>query len=816
MRVHKFGGTSLLDAQRIRRAGELAMADGGERRAIVVSAMGGITDELYAICAAAEARDGAWRGRFSDALDRYRGAARELLGAEVDGFIASLDEDARGLEDLIRAAWLLGTAGEESKAFVVGHGELWSARLLAAHLRSLGHEAESIDARDVLVVEENPTTGIRVDFLTTAEKLRGLGQGAPTRVITGFICRDQAGVVTTLRRNGSDHTASIFGNLLDAEEIVIWSDVDGVLSADPRRVPDAVTTSQLSYREAAELSYFGAKVLHPQTMGPAVDKRIPIRLRNTLNPDAAGTLITLEAAKGAGPVKGFASIDEVALVNVEGRGMIGVPGVAQRLFGALREVGVSVILIAQASSEQSICFAIPEADAHKAKMTLEQVFFAELAQKKISHINVTTGCSILSAVGEDMAHVPGVSGRLLTALGKVDVNIRAMAQGASERNISVVVDQPESTRALRAAHAAFYLSEQTLAIGLIGPGLIGKELLAQLAAERVNLKERYGIHLVLRGVLRSSKMALGDPVVDLEDWESSLTEAPGIETFIQHLDTERIPHACVIDCTAADTFSDQYASWLARRVHVITPNKKPNTGPWSRYQEIRETATSSHAHYFYEATVGAGLPVIATLRDLLLTGDRVKRIEGVLSGTLSFLMNGLSPDESFAARVADARARGFTEPDPRDDLSGMDVARKALTLARELGLDLELSDVEVESLIPAGLEDADTAEAFLDGLKAHDDDMKARAKAAAAEGQVLRYVAVIDAEARAVKVGLRAVPASDALGGLTGTDNLIAFTTDRYLEQPLIVRGPGAGPAVTAGGVFADVLRLCARLGARS
>jgi aspartokinase/homoserine dehydrogenase 1 len=657
---------------------------------------------------------------------------------------------------------------------------------------------------------------------TQLQDLLGAGAGASasanvaaTLVITGFIATDPRGVQTTLGRNGSDFSASIFGALLDAAEIHIWTDVDGVLSADPRRVPDAQVIDSLSYNEAMELAYFGAKVIHPQTMAPAVGRDIPIWIRNTFAPHKNGTLICA-APRSSLPVKGITSIENVALVNLEGAGMIGVPGTAHRLFGALREEGISVILISQGSSEHSICCAIPQEQAVRAKRVLDAAFDRELAEGQIQNVDVTPDLAILAVVGDGMAGMPGVSGKVFGALGNAQINVRAIAQGASERNISVVVDGKHATRALRAAHASFYLSPHTLSIGVIGPGTVGSVLLDQLGGQRERLAREFKIDLRVRGILRSQQMCLSDQGVALESWRTQLatrSQPADLARFVEHVRVDYLPHTVLIDCSADSHIARQYRDWLAAGIHIVTPNKRANSSELSYYESLKAARRESGAHYLYETTVGAGLPVIQTLRDLRETGDEITRIEGIFSGTLAYLFNVYDGTTPFSAIVREAKQRGYTEPDPRDDLSGTDVARKLIILGREMGLKLEMSDVEIASLVPSDLA-AGSSEEFLAGLSRYDQPMKQRYQEARARGRVLRYIGAVAADGRAT-VGLTELDARHAFANIALTDNVVRFATARYCDNPLIVQGPGAGPAVTAGGVFADLLRLATYLGAR-
>jgi aspartokinase/homoserine dehydrogenase 1 len=640
-------------------------------------------------------------------------------------------------------------------------------------------------------------------------------RGPATLVVTGFIARDPDGLQTTLGRNGSDFSASIFGDLLNAGEIVIWTDVDGVLSADPRRVPDATVIDSLSYHEAMELAYFGAKVIHPQTMAPAVEKRIPIWIRNTFAPEKPGTLIC-EAPVSSHAVKGITSIDRIALVNVEGAGMIGVPGTAQRLFGALREHRISVILISQGSSEHSICFAVLEADAARTEKTVREAFDAELRQGQIQNVDVVTGCSILSVVGDGMAGTPGVAASVFGALAAAGVNIRAIAQGSSERNISAVIDERQSTRALRSVHARFYLSPHTVSIGLIGPGTVGAVLLEQLGSQTERLRRDFHLDLRVRAIMTSRRMLLSESTISAKDWAGAKDKCVATELarFEEHVHAEHLPHAVIIDCSASAEVAEQYPGWLAAGIHIVTPNKKANSGPLELYERIKEVRRGAGSHYLYEATVGAGLPIITTLRDLRETGDEIHRIEGIFSGTLAYLFNVWDGAQPFSAIVRDAKAKGFTEPDPRDDLSGMDVARKLVILAREMGMSLEVADVALEGLIPPALA-ACRADEFMERLPELDPPMLARLQAAQKKGSVLRYVAALDAATGRASVGLVELDRTHPFANINLTDNIVQFVTSRYHQNPLVVQGPGAGPAVTAGGVFADLLRVCAYLGAK-
>jgi bifunctional aspartokinase / homoserine dehydrogenase 1 len=816
--IHKFGGTSVASGERYRHVGRLLAGRPEPRRAVVVSAMRGVTDALFDAVDLAGRRDAAYRDVLDAVGRRHREAILELVGQDAAReLLDRLERDLSDIADVLHATWLLRSHSRGILELVSGYGEVWSARCLAAHLEAHGQPAACMDARDVLVTVgggERPD----VDWATTRGRLGAWFEAAgplpPTLVITGFVASSADGVPTTLGRDGSDFSASIFATLLDAEEIHIWTDVDGVMSADPRLVPEAVLLESLSYDEAMELAYFGAKVIHPSTMAPAVEHAIPIFIRNTFNPEHPGTRIHVSGGSRFA-VKGFAAIPDVALVNLEGTGMIGVPGTAERLFGALRDAGVSVIMISQGSSEHSICFAVPQAAGSRAREAAERAFFAERHHGQILTVELVDDCCILAVVGDGMAGYAGVAGKFFGSLGRAGINVRAIAQGSSERNISVVIDGPEASRALRAVHAGFYLSSQTLSIGVIGTGVVGGALLDQLGAETERLRRDFNLDLRVRAIATSARMLLAEGRLDLGDWRDALrggAVAVDPAQLADHVQADHLPHAVLIDCTASEAVAGRYADWLRRGIHVVTPNKRANTGELDYYRELRRTGRSAGAHYLYETTVGAGLPIVQTLRDLIQTGDEVLEIEGVLSGTLSYLFNLMDGRRPFSAIVEEARAQGYTEPDPRDDLSGADVARKVVILAREMGLPLDLDQVEVDSLVPAELRSGNVAE-FLEALPDHDQEMERQLREATASGGVLRFIGTVDRDGRA-SARLRAVPADHAFARIRTTDNIVQFRTRRYHDNPLVVQGPGAGPEVTAAGVFADLLRLSAYLGA--
>lgn len=805
--VHKFGGSSLADAAKMRAIGAL-LGEAGTRL-VVVSAMQGTTNALVAMADAARAgRD--W------ALDWEALRQRHLDAAEALGDAGLREILAAGFDDL--RADLLALAADPADpqalaAQVHGLGEIWSSHLVQT---ALGEGWLRLDAREVLVVHPGEM-GVGVDWDESRRRFaRWRAEHPGDVVVTGFVARDAQGRAVTLGRNGSDFSAAIFANLCDAEALTIWTDVDGVLSADPRLVPDAVLLPTLSYAEACELAYFGAKVLHPQTLAPVQSRGIPLRIRNTLRPDAPGTEIVARSSDGGTPVKGLSLVRDLAVLELVGNGMVGVPGAAERLFAALHGAGVSVTMISQGSSEHSICCIVRAEQAERGRAAIAQAFAGDMADQRTQAVRVTQDISVLAAVGDGMVGTPGVAARLLGGLAQARVNVRAIAQGASERNLSVAVASADATRALRAAHSAFWLSPQHVSVGVIGPGQVGRALLSQLAATLPKLRAQSQLDLRIRGLCDSRRMVLSESGFVPDSALDALNGAGPVDldAFAAHIRAEHLPHALIVDCSASDAVAARYPQWLAAGIHVVTPNKHAGSGDWARYAAIRDAQRRSGARFLYEATVGAGLPVIQTLRGLLDTGDELHGVDGMLSGTLAWLFNRFDGAQPFSALLREAMALGYTEPDPRDDLSGLDVARKLVILAREAGRELSVEDVDVESLVPAPLRNIGREE-FLARLEEIDAPMRARLDAAIAQDLGLRHLARLGADGSA-QVGVVGLPADHACRHTRLTDNLVQFRTARYSQNALVVQGPGAGPQVTAAGVFGDVLAVARSLGAQT
>ncbi|KAL5175308.1 Bifunctional aspartokinase/homoserine dehydrogenase 2, chloroplastic [Glycine soja] len=828
--VHKFGGTCVGTSQRIKNVADIILKDDSERKLVVVSAMSKVTDMMYDLIHKAQSRDESYTAALNAVLEKHSATAHDILdGDNLATFLSKLHHDISNLKAMLRAIYIAGHATESFTDFVVGHGELWSAQMLSLVIRKNGTDCKWMDTRDVLIVNPTGSNQVDPDYLESEQRLEKWYSLNPCKVIiaTGFIASTPQNIPTTLKRDGSDFSAAIMGALFKARQVTIWTDVDGVYSADPRKVSEAVILKTLSYQEAWEMSYFGANVLHPRTIIPVMRYGIPIMIRNIFNLSAPGTKICHPSVNDHEDsqnlqnfVKGFATIDNLALVNVEGTGMAGVPGTASAIFGAVKDVGANVIMISQASSEHSVCFAVPEKEVKAVAEALQSRFRQALDNGRLSQVAVIPNCSILAAVGQKMASTPGVSASLFNALAKANINVRAIAQGCSEYNITVVVKREDCIKALRAVHSRFYLSRTTIAMGIIGPGLIGSTLLEQLRDQASTLKEEFNIDLRVMGILGSKSMLLSDVGIDLARWRElreERGEVANMEKFVQHVHGNHfIPNTALVDCTADSVIAGYYYDWLRKGIHVVTPNKKANSGPLDQYLKLRALQRQSYTHYFYEATVGAGLPIVSTLRGLLETGDKILQIEGIFSGTLSYIFNNFKDGRAFSEVVSEAKEAGYTEPDPRDDLSGTDVARKVIILARESGLKLELSNIPVESLVPEPLRACASAQEFMQELPKFDQEFTKKQEDAENAGEVLRYVGVVDVTNKKGVVELRRYKKDHPFAQLSGSDNIIAFTTRRYKDQPLIVRGPGAGAQVTAGGIFSDILRLASYLGAPS
>ncbi len=818
MKVYKFGGSSLGTAARIMNVADIiAGALRHEKLVIVVSAIQRVTDLLLESASKAGSGDSGYRAILDEIEQMHFGIAGELFSGNgheevTDSIRTELDE----LGDVIHGIFLLRELSDRSLALVSGFGERLSARLVSAFLSSKGMASSYVDARELIVTDANYTDA-RVDSHATESMIAarlGSLQGVP--VVTGFIASAPDGTSTTLGRGGSDYTASLLGAALGAAEIWIWTDVDGFFSADPKRVRDARILPFISYAEAMELSHAGAKVLHPLAVQPALKASIPLLIKNSFNPEAPGTRI---AEPGGAdqfvqhPVTGLTSINKIVLLNMSGSGMVGVPGIASRLFSCLARHRINIIFISQASSEQSITLAISPAQSTKAKKIMEEEFCREIASRQIDSIALRKNLALIAVVGNNMSGHPGVSAQLFETLGKNGINVVAVAQGANEMNISLVVDSHDEDKSLNCIHESFFLSQGKVHLFIAGTGNIARSLLRQIAAHRQNLRRENDLDIIVSGMANTRRMVLDDRGIDLDNWEEAMQERTGpagIMGYIQLMKERNLHNTIFVDCTASTDVSEMYPSLLCDNISVVTANKLGMAGPWPLYRQIRDAQRKSNARFLYETNVGAGLPIISTLNDLRNSGDKIISIEGVFSGTLSFIFNELRKGGSFSDIVRKAKVAGYTEPDPRDDLSGADFARKMLILGRELGFTLEYGDIECESLVPEDCRGEMPVAAFLEKLQSVDGRYAAEIETAAAEGMTIAYAgSICDGKA---SIGVKRVPLSSPIAGLNGSENIVVFTTERYRVTPLVVRGPGAGGEVTAGGVFADILRIASYL----
>ena len=709
--VHKFGGTSLSTAEKIRSVKNKISK---KNQIVVVSAISNTTTLLdESVNLAAKGED--YSATISEIKSNHLSIIHDLFPVnEQTLLIAQIQIDLNKIEELLEILTQFSVDTFEIREIILGYGEQWSAQILTSFLNQ-NFPTQYISSYDFLTLDDPKTKNVLWE--KSKEKIDSCDLSKNT-VITGYIAASKSGKLTTLGRNGSDYSASIIANLVNAQTLTIWTDVNGVLSADPTVVPSAFPLEHLSYNEALELAYFGASVIHPKTMMPVIEKEIPVRIKNSSNVAHQGTLINSEVDHTK-EIKGITSIKNISLITVEGSGMIGVSGIAARVFQTMKNIDVSVVLITQSSSEHSICFAIKTESSEKSIQELRKHFQFELEKKLIQHIRSENNCSIIAIVGDTMVGRLGVLEKVSGSLAKASVNIKAVAQGSSERNISLIVSQEELSKALRAIHSGFHLSKKTVSIGIIGTGLIGKELIHQLHTESEKLASEFDVDLRVRGLMNSKKMILDDNTLNLDTWESDLNKMGNnavLNEFIDHIKSDNIPHSLVIDCTASAEVASKYVEFLKNGLHIITPNKKAHSSNLSFYNTLKSTSQKNKLHFLYETTVGAGLPVIRTLDDLIQTGDKVLQIEGVFSGTLAYLFDKFDGNTPFSKIVIEAKAKGFTEPDPRDDLSGMDVARKVVILARQMGLNVSLSDLEVESLVPKELEKCSTEE-FLQQLQ---------------------------------------------------------------------------------------------------
>lgn len=810
MKVMKFGGSSVATPARIKDVMEIVKPYLKGEVAIVFSAFGGVTDTLIQISNLALEGNLEYKDKLLALERRHLDAVNELIDIQrQSGILAQVKFMINELEDLLHGIYLVKERTPRTLDFIMSFGERLSAYVITQAFKDAGHDVSFLDARKVIRTD-NHFGYAKVDFEKTNRLIQDHFKHHPeVQIITGFVATSESGETTTLGRSGSDYTAAIFAGALHASDLEIWTDVNGMMTADPRKVKKAFTVPEMSYEEAMELSHFGAKVIFPATMQPAMVNQIPIWIKNTFNPTFKGTVIHAKSANGK-MIKGISTMSEVSLLSLQGSGLLGVVGASARLFATLARENVNVILISQASSEHSICFAVEKGDAAQAKSAIEKEFQYEIKSEEIDHVQIERDLSIVAVVGDGMKHSPGTSGRMFSALGKNGVNVMAIAQGSSERNISAVIPAADVGKALNALHEAFFLSDRKiLHIFLVGTGLIGKALLAMMKDQFTKLATENLLEVSVVGIANSRKMIFREEGLSLDTCMEQLSregEEMHMQAFYDSMVGLNLSNSIFVDCTSSPEVTGFYEAILSANISIVTPNKKANSGSMESYTRLKTTAFRRGVKFLYETNVGAGLPVINTMNDLLLSGDNVLSIEAVLSGTLNFIFSSFTEGKKFSEVVREAKAKGYTEPDPRDDLNGMDVARKVLILSRESGLTMELSDITVENLVPESCRGEMSVEEFFTCLEKHDATFEKLRQEAAEKGEKLRYMAVLDRGD--VKIGLRSVGQSHPFYSLSGSDNIILLTTARYHERPMVIRGPGAGADVTAAGVFADIIRI--------
>ncbi|MCC6570309.1 MAG: bifunctional aspartate kinase/homoserine dehydrogenase I [Chitinophagales bacterium] len=815
MKVLKFGGSSVGSIENIHRIINIVRAEKAQDKEVVLvcSAFNKVTDQLINAGKLAEKKDNnTYLEIFQNFKDRHQTTIENIIEDTaikkemMDEFFESMDR----VEDILKGVHLLGELSDKTLAQLVSYGERFSCFIVAGALRNAGLNGIYVNATQLVRTDSNYLSA-KVNFEKTNKNIADFFEAVHgVAVVTGFIGTDEHGNVTTLGRGGSDYTAAIFAAALKASAIEIWTDVDGVLTADPRRVEQAFTIPTLSYKEAMELSHFGAKVIYPPSIQPAYIKNIPLIIKNTFNPEHPGTYISKDSGKSTNIIKGISSLSDIALLRMEGTGMVGVVGIASRLFATLSRAGINIIFLTQGSSEHSICFGILPGEIKKAQKSVEEEFRYEIQNRQILPLVIETNNSIIAVIGENMTNSPGVSAKMFKALGKNGINVKAIAQGSSELNITAVIEQVNEAKALNALHEIFFENDvHSVNVFLVGPtGLIGKTLLKQIKNQFDFLQNEKSMQINVTGITNSKKMLIDSNGIDLSDWENELNEngtEANLEAFTRKMVEMNFANTVFVDCSASKHVVEFYEKLLKKSISIVTPNKIANTLSQDKYNQLRKLAKQSNARFMYETNVGAGLPVIGVLQSLLNSGDKILKIEAVLSGTLSYIFNTYKGDLKFSDVVLDAKEKGFTEPDPRDDLSGLDVARKALILSRDSGGIMELSDIAVENLVPASMRDID-GKTFLQKLPELDAMYESVKQEAESKGNVLRYMAVI--ENGQVQIALKQVDAQHPFYNLSGSDNMIVFTTERYKNNPLVIKGPGAGAEVTAAGVFAEIISI--------
>ncbi|WP_300489916.1 bifunctional aspartate kinase/homoserine dehydrogenase I [Flavobacterium sp.] len=810
MKVLKFGGTSVANEQNIKKAIAVMQNIPG-KKAVVVSALAGVTDSLSEAINRAKNRDHHYKNILSELQTRHYEVVQKLLPDQNNSELQSYIESGLvTIASLLDGCYLLGELSAKTNDAILSYGELFSSRILFAKLQSDAGKVAYCDSRELIKTNEQ-FGNAAVDFETSNYAIQYYfdKNQANITILPGFIAESPNGHTTTLGRGGSDYTAAVIAASLDALELQIWTDVNGMYTANPKLVKQARAIAEISYKEAMELSHFGAKVLYAPTLQPVLNKNIPVYIKNTFDSEAPGTYITSDCVSNNEPVKGISHIENIALLTLEGSGLIGVAGISEKLFGAVAREGINIVFITQASSEHSICIGIQEEQAQRAKKAIDMLFQHEIRLQKIKPVYLEKNLSIIALVGENMKSHQGLSGKMFSTLGRNNVNVRAIAQGASERNISAVIDKKDVVKALNVLHECFFEDDiKQLHLFICGVGNVGGKLLEQLHQQADYLRDNLRLNLRVVGISNSRKMHFDVDGIALDNWKAALEsgEDSNPEYFINRIEALNLPNSIFIDNTASEKIASLYKRFLSQNIAVVTCNKIACSSEYSEYEQLKKLSKKYNAPFLFETNVGAGLPIIDTLKNLIASGDKVHQIQAVLSGSLNFIFNNFKSGKSFHDIVLQAQQEGYTEPNPKLDLSGIDVMRKILILIRESGYPMEIDAIGNDSFLPDPVLEAESTAAFFESLQQHASHFEALYNKAEQQSCRLKYVARF--ENGKASVGLQYIQKEHPFYHLEGKDNIVLFYTDRYAEQPLQIKGAGAGAAVTASGLFADVIRI--------